>query len=37
VLFRSVRRIGIHANLYRDFFERFANDLNAAREMLRPA
>lgn len=33
----SVKRIGIHANLYRDFFERFANDLNAAREMLRPA
>jgi HD-like signal output (HDOD) protein len=32
----SVKRIGIHSNLYREFFERFGNDLNAAREILRP-
>ncbi len=33
----SVKRMGIHANLYREFFERFEKDLSAAREILRPA
>jgi HD-like signal output (HDOD) protein len=30
----AVRRIGIASDLYREFFDRFDKDLNAAREML---
>jgi len=32
----SVKRIGVHSNLYREFFDRFEKDLSAAREILRP-